>query len=901
MFQNFVFSSSAATKWTHPHTFYDHSPHTTVIVTSSSNSPVSTQSPVTPNQTAITRYANYLRAVYANQPVAKSDKWPSTPGTVYIKLALVKQKRVSRAAADNFTRLTLQGEIDTILQAKEQIEMDDILKAEDKTRLVVVEGAPGIGKSTFVWELCRQWPNLESLKRFSLVVLLRLREEGVQTATHITDLFPCGDDPDLSRLVADEVRIQNGKGVLFVFDGFDEFPTELRNKSLVTDIISGSTNLPKATVLVTSRPSATAQLQSMFQTGIGKHIEVVGFSEKKIHDYAKSVLDKETLPSFMAYLSAYPVVKAMMYNPLNCAIVVEVYLETSESGKPIPHTQTQLYTELTLCLLSRHLSAVGDPLARKLPDRLEDIRYHDSGLYQQLKELGKLAFEGRVREEVIFKELPKGCSDLGLLVEHRALFTRKERKTFNFFHLTLQEYLAAFYVSQLQANEQRALCIERQKLKYLRIVWRFVAGLTKMQNIGWNAFQTDGVDAQDRAGTYRVEKDEVAVGSFIIMCLYEAQDAQSCKSIFGQSRVDYSHTDNSPYDAYAAGYCISVCSNTWNVALSPSEYGSELLEMLVYGLNSKSVEYSGGFIEQLVLYGCSGVREGGHLVELPHKILYYIKSLQLGECDRLDQKGLESLADYIPHLHSLTSLYIDDNPGGVGSTVKLLRALIQHRKLQKLSMRGIIIGTDDVAALSDLIQSPHGRLKELSVGHSIHLDIMNIAANVRTLPSNVFQQLVRAVLSPSSLKTLHIGVYLSLHPLDYVERISDSLSTLTFSSPADYYSPPSHDPSSLEPSSQLPSTDSLSVNTSPEQPTANLRVKGGIKLSQILRKNTSLRVLKLSIPLDRDEVQAIVQSLDDNHSLVELELSGELHYQHFSELERQALDHRVLCIDPDAF
>ena len=56
----------------------------------------------------------------------------------------------------------------------------------------------GIGKSTLAWELCRQWSTLESLKRFSLVVLLRLREEGVQSATDISDLFPCGDDPGLT-------------------------------------------------------------------------------------------------------------------------------------------------------------------------------------------------------------------------------------------------------------------------------------------------------------------------------------------------------------------------------------------------------------------------------------------------------------------------------------------------------------------------------------------------------------------------------------------------------------------------------------------------------------------------------------------------------------------------------
>ena len=66
----------------------------------------------------------------------------------------MKKEKVSRAQADNFTRLTLQGDIDQILQDKEPIEMDDILRADDEVRLVVVEGAPGVGKSTLAWELC---------------------------------------------------------------------------------------------------------------------------------------------------------------------------------------------------------------------------------------------------------------------------------------------------------------------------------------------------------------------------------------------------------------------------------------------------------------------------------------------------------------------------------------------------------------------------------------------------------------------------------------------------------------------------------------------------------------------------------------------------------------------------
>ena len=65
---------------------------------------------------ALSRYADYLKSVYTNSPVAKSDKWPPTPSTMYIKLALVKKEKVSRAEADEYTRLTLQGDIDTILQ-----------------------------------------------------------------------------------------------------------------------------------------------------------------------------------------------------------------------------------------------------------------------------------------------------------------------------------------------------------------------------------------------------------------------------------------------------------------------------------------------------------------------------------------------------------------------------------------------------------------------------------------------------------------------------------------------------------------------------------------------------------------------------------------------------------------
>lgn len=101
------------------------------------------------------RYTNYLRAVYTLSPVTRSDKWPPTTSKSYIKLALVKKDTVNCGEADHFTRLTLQ--IDHILKAKLPIALDDVLNVEDKARLVLMEGAPGIGKNAFAWGLCQQW------------------------------------------------------------------------------------------------------------------------------------------------------------------------------------------------------------------------------------------------------------------------------------------------------------------------------------------------------------------------------------------------------------------------------------------------------------------------------------------------------------------------------------------------------------------------------------------------------------------------------------------------------------------------------------------------------------------------------------------------------------------------
>ena len=60
------------------------------------------------------------------------------------------------------------GEVDQILKMKTPTSIDDLLATDGTAghgpvKFVVVEGPPGIGKSTFAWEVCRRWDEIENL------------------------------------------------------------------------------------------------------------------------------------------------------------------------------------------------------------------------------------------------------------------------------------------------------------------------------------------------------------------------------------------------------------------------------------------------------------------------------------------------------------------------------------------------------------------------------------------------------------------------------------------------------------------------------------------------------------------------------------------------------------------
>ena len=68
---------------------------------------------------------------------------------------------MTQKEADEFTRAMVEdGNVNVIMRKKTPIEFNDIVLDLPDTafeKVILVEGAPGVGKSTFAWEFCRKW------------------------------------------------------------------------------------------------------------------------------------------------------------------------------------------------------------------------------------------------------------------------------------------------------------------------------------------------------------------------------------------------------------------------------------------------------------------------------------------------------------------------------------------------------------------------------------------------------------------------------------------------------------------------------------------------------------------------------------------------------------------------
>ena len=706
---------------------------------------------------ASSQYRTYLKSVYKSSPVSPENKWPPTPSKEYIRLAVAKKEQKCR---DQYIGYTLRGEVHQALLGRENILVEQLFEPvrefgvmQRKTvRLVIVEGAPGIGKSTLSWELCRKWEELSCTKHYNLVILLRLREEEVQNIASISELLhDCQDKGAL----ADEVTRSQGKDVLFILDGFDELPKALQKKSYLLDLISGRV-LPESTVLVTSRPSATAELLTSCRPMVDKHVEILGFTQESVDAYAKSIFSEpEKLAKFQSYISASqnPAINSLMYIPLNAAIVVEIFNSSSNSDSLLPHTLTELYTQLCLTVLNRHIQNVCDSESFRV-SRFEDL---SSDSYDHFLRLSRLAFEGMQKGEIIFHNLPLPFIHFGFLDAVSALYGGGG-VSYNFLHLTVQEFFAAYHISRL-GNDMLDVFQLYGGDKRWHVVWRFVAGFTKIKHF---------VLVDHCCFIAKTDKSEDKLTIFLAQCLFEAQTAQF--SDYDKMVVDCNQVHNA-YDMYALGYCIANCLP--GVTVSVKLYMSDV-NSFIFGLK----KYSSlcGTIDKLDLERIYS----WNVVEMKKcSMLYKLEAFSLTYCNLTDAH-LQQLANFILCIQSLKSFIFQHNFLRPNCATKLFHALLNSDLTTfNLTIDDYAFSEHDHSAIEKLFS---GKLEELTLcDRSNNHDLMRLLATTALLKTLCVSSSAIDALSylerNTSVTSLELDFYLD-HAIPEVCEILECNKTL---------------------------------------------------------------------------------------------------------------------------
>ena len=426
-------------------------------------------------------------------------------------------------------------------------------ESDDDTQFILVEGLPGIGKSLLLQEIAYKWSIGKCLQKFKIVLLLQLRSPAVQQVSLVADLFQLvckrqTDATEIATACSKYLFNNNGKDVVFLFDGYDEFPVNLQKDSLVADILKRLV-LPHCGLVVSSRPHASVRLRQ--QATI--RVDILGFAKEERKLYIEQSLKEQphAVKELTEYLERNLTINGLCFIPFNMVILIYLY----KQGIHFPSNSTQLYNYFICLTICRHLAKSGQPLDNTITD-LAKLPEPYNTIVQQLS---KLSLEGLNNNKLIFtlEEMRAACPGIegalngyGLLqaVQHFGLAGKT--MTFNFVHFSIQEFLSAYHITQLPPDEELRVLEAKFWSDIHSNMFAMYTSLTKGQRSAFKQFLSRGDDTITIAETYL--KDQLKCLR-LFRCFYEANDKAFYTSIqqgktFDDKVINLEETSLTVYD-----------------------------------------------------------------------------------------------------------------------------------------------------------------------------------------------------------------------------------------------------------------------------------------------------------------------------------------------------------------
>ena len=397
-----------------------------------------------------------------------------------------------------------KGGVQQVPHVKVSLEYQDILAftppAGISRQRVLIEGVAGSGKSTLTQRMCCDYTNGCFAQDYNLVIQVTLRSLPKDQKLTLEDLiFTSVGGADIVEEIAASINSCQGQAVLFIFDGFDELSEEMRESSLVRDIIKGHI-LPQSSFVVTTRPISA---ESLYQC-VDRRVEISGFGEEEVEKYTKEYFASSN-PSagekLLSTLSLRPQIERLCYVPLLLLMVCYIVSLDGDSAE-LPRTLHQLFEYLIILTLNHNLERLG---RKKHAGNLQDV----SRLCPSFDKLTQLALEGIEKDTIIFSNLDFEVDSvfLGLF---NCIATRNRfgvvSRTWHFLHLAVQEFMAAFAVAKKTPEEQVTFWKQHLTLKYDKegqfvfaqdryyTLFLFYSGLTGLNTPGIHSMLLDTVN-----------------------------------------------------------------------------------------------------------------------------------------------------------------------------------------------------------------------------------------------------------------------------------------------------------------------------------------------------------------------------------------------------------------------